>query len=62
MKISKNTTSIQATTKSGLNSKYTESTDYIRSAIYALAPVAKDDVLAQEAIANLSVVLFELQE
>lgn len=38
-----------------------EAVKYIRSAIDALAKSAKDDVICRESIANLSVVLFDLQ-
>lgn len=41
--------------------KYGECKKSIRSAIDALGNIAKDDILAREAIANLSVVLFDLQ-
>lgn len=46
--------------KSTTDDKYSECRKYIRSAIDALGPIAKDDVLARETIANLGVVLFDL--
>jgi len=53
------------TQKSGvtaaLNSK-TEAVEYIKSAIHTLGATAKDDIIAKEAIANLSVILFDLKE
>lgn len=42
-------------------SVYAECENYIRSAINSLGTVAKDDVKAREAIANLSVVLFDIK-
>lgn len=42
-------------------SDYSESIDYIKSAIDCLCPHAKDSVVAKEAIANLSVILLDLQ-
>ena len=41
--------------------EYSECVEYIRSAISSLGPKAKNDITAREAIANLSVVLFDLQ-
>lgn len=41
--------------------KYTDAMNYIKSAISALSVNAKDDQLAKESIANLSVVLLDLQ-
>ena len=61
MKISKKHKSSKSTTPV-TSSKYQEGTDYIKSAITSLGQVAKDDILAKEAIANLSVILFELQD
>lgn len=40
---------------------YTKAIDNIKLAIDALCEVAKDDPLAKESIANLSVVLFDLK-
>lgn len=65
MKISKKNDNTKRSTQpavvnSATDSKYAQSKKYIRSAIEALGSVAKDDVLAREAIANLSVVLFDL--
>lgn len=42
-------------------SNYDETLKYIKSAIDSLGKVAKDDVIARESIANLSVVLFDLK-
>ena len=41
---------------------YAEACKYIRSAIDILGKSAKDDVLAQESIANLGVVLLDLNK
>lgn len=65
MKIAKKhdatTGSIQSSVvSSATESKYAQSKKYIKSAIESLGSIAKDDVLAREAIANLSVVLFDL--
>ena len=60
MKISKNNTPINASINIP-DSKYAESIEYIKSAISALGAVAKDDNIAKEAIANLSVILLDLQ-
>lgn len=38
-----------------------EAVEYIKSAIHTLGTNAKDDIVAKEAIANLSVVLFDLK-
>lgn len=43
-------------------SKYKDAIDYINSAISSLSVLAKDDKLAKESIANLSVVLLDLKE
>lgn len=40
---------------------YDRSRTYIKAAIDCLGTQAKDDVLAKEAIANLSVILLDLQ-
>lgn len=40
---------------------YESSINYIRSAIEELGKIAKDDPIARESIANLSVVLFDLK-
>ena len=42
-------------------SKYDTSIKYIQKAIDSLADVAKDDQDAKDAIANLSVILFDLK-
>lgn len=46
--------------KSVIN-KYKDAIDYINSAISSLSVMAKDDKLAKESIANLSVVLLDLK-
>lgn len=46
--------------KSVIN-KYKDAIDYISSAISSLSVIAKDDKLAKESIANLSVVLLDLK-
>ena len=38
-----------------------EAVDYIQSAIHSLGCNSKDDVIAKEAIANLSVILMDLK-
>lgn len=40
---------------------YSEAIGYIHSAISALSTAAKNDPLAKESIANLSVILFDLK-
>lgn len=42
--------------------KYDEAIDYIHSAINSLGACAKDDEIAKESIANLSVVLLDLKD
>ncbi len=42
------------------NNKYASAIGHIRSAIDALGEIAKDDELAKESIANLSVILLDL--
>lgn len=44
------------------STSYTEACKYIKSAIDVLGKSAKDDVLAQESIANLGVVLLDLNK
>lgn len=57
----------QATVTSGTETtdiaagKYDEAIGYINSAISSLSVHAKEDVLAKESIANLSVVLLDLK-
>ena len=50
----------KSTVEASANVKYSEATQYIRCAISALSADAKQDVLAKESIANLSVVLLDL--
>ena len=54
-------TSIQCSTVDGSSNKYDKTIQYIRCAIDELGKIAKDDVQAKEAIANLGVVLFDLK-
>lgn len=64
MKIAKKNAVVAAEEiKSSVESKsqYSESIEYIRSAINCLCPYAKESVVAKEAINNLSVVLLDLQ-
>lgn len=69
MKISKNkveatTSAVKSNTNTNANTKvgkYSDSQKYIRCAIDSLGASAKTDARAREAIANLSVVLFDLQ-
>ena len=46
---------------SGSTKNYDEAQRYIRAAIHSLGKQSKNDELAKESIANLSVVLFDLQ-
>lgn len=59
MKIKKST-SVNAATSVNNKSNYDEAQKHIKCAIDALGKQAKDDVLAKESIANLSVVLLDL--
>lgn len=59
MKIKK-TTCVNASTEVTTKPNYSEATKHIKCAIDALGKDAKEDVLAKESIANLSVVLFDL--
>lgn len=43
------------------DSPYTQAQDFIQSAIGALSIIAKDDPIAKDSIANLAVVLLDLQ-
>lgn len=63
IKVKKTKKQTVSASKSIKNSgKYTDATDSITAAIYALGDSAKSgDILARESIANLSVILFELQ-
>jgi len=54
VKGSQNVDSVTAATKQ-------EATEFIMSAINALGTAAKTDIVAKESIANLSVVLLDLQ-
>lgn len=55
------TASVQASTAvTGATGNYAEAVGYIKSAISALSAQAKTDVLAKESIANLGVVLLDL--
>lgn len=57
--IIKKSTSINAS-KQPTKSDYSDAQKHIKCAIDALGKKAKDDVLAKESIANLSVVLLDL--
>lgn len=61
MKVMKNTQS-EETKVPVKSASYSEACKYIRSAIDVLGKSAKDDVLAQESIANLGVVLLDLNK
>lgn len=62
MKIKKtNKNSVASTNTIQGASNYSEAISYISSAISSLSVSAKDDVLAKESIANLSVVLLDLK-
>ena len=56
----KKTKEVTATTSVANQHNYSEAQKHIKCAIDALGKNAKDDVLAKESIANLSVVLFDL--
>lgn len=56
----KKTTSVKASKQVTSKPDYTAAQKHIKCAIDALGEKAKDDVLAKESIANLSVVLFDL--
>lgn len=58
MIIKKNDSTVEATT----TTNYSAAQRYIKAAIDALGKHAKEDILAQESIANLSVVLLDLQQ
>lgn len=61
--IIKKSTSVKASSKpskSNNSSSYVEAQKHIRCAIDILGKEAKDNVLAKESIANLSVVLLDL--
>lgn len=51
-----------ATAERVVDNRYVGASKYIRSAIEELGKIAKDDVLAQESIANLGVVLLDLNK
>lgn len=59
MKIKK-TTAVNASKQTTSVTNYSEAKKHIKCAIDALGKDAKDDVLAKESIANLSVVLLDL--
>lgn len=70
MKISKQTKTMSATNTSNISvnpttsvtdNKYADGVKYIKMAIDSLAACGKDDKIAKDSIANLSVVLFDLQ-
>lgn len=70
MKISKQIKIASATNTSNVSTapdvviddvKYADGVKYIKMAIDSLAACGKDDKLAKDCIANLSVVLFDLQ-
>ncbi len=65
MKLEKKNLKVAADTspkdiKATITGKYAVSKKYILSAIDELGKIAKDDTVAKEAIANLGVVLFDL--
>lgn len=53
--------SVKAATQSAPESNYSEAIGYIQSAISSLSSLAKTDEVAKESIANLGVVLLDLQ-
>lgn len=57
MKISKKSEQVNISS----NSKYKKSVDCIYAAIQSLGEVAKEDIVAREAIADLSVVMLDLK-
>ena len=58
--IIKKNTSVKATTSTKNKPDYSEAQKHIKCAIDALGNQAKQDIVAKESIANLSVVLFDL--
>lgn len=56
----KKTSAVKANTEVNTKRDYSEAQKHIKCAIDALGKDAKQDVLAKESIANLSVVLFDL--
>ena len=54
--------SVVSATEPVTDTRYISASKYIRSAIDELGKIAKDDVLAQESIANLGVVLLDLNK
>lgn len=61
MKIAKSNVTAATEPKAAPASNYDESIGHIRAAINSLGKVAKGDDKAKDAIANLSVILFDLQ-
>lgn len=61
MKIAKSGVTAAAKPNTNSNGTYDECIGHIRSAINSLGTIAKTDDKAKEAIANLSVILFDLQ-
>lgn len=61
MKISKNDTIDTKQPSVKASKSYAEAQKHIRAAIDCLGRAAKDNIIAQESIANLSVVLLDLQ-
>lgn len=52
---------VEAVAEDSAVNKYSDAIGYISSAIGALSVIAKDDKIAKESIANLSVVLLDLK-
>lgn len=59
MKVKKQQNSLNAKI---VSDSYSKASAYIKSAIEVLGQSAKDDILAQESIANLGVVLLDLNK
>ena len=62
MKVSKNPSPEAEVQAANNSAKYAEATKYIRAAVDCLGKMAKDDILAKESIANLGVVLLDLNK
>lgn len=65
MRIAKKNVTADTNTNTNTNTneskKYDACMTHIKAAIDALGPFAKDDIKACDALANLSVILFDLQ-
>ena len=62
MKVAKNNQVSESKPVSISAQKYSAASEHIQAAIAELGKIAKDDILAQESIANLGVVLLDLRK